>query len=98
MVLDRGLPLDQWIKSKRSPNAVLAMAAEVLELLSVLHRAGAVHRDIKPSNLLLMLQTQEWRLLDFGIAETVGVLHCHSLLYHTFVAPEVCPSMAMLHP
>ena len=37
-----------------------------------LHQAGYVHRDIKPSNALWMLQTQAWKLLDFGIACKAG--------------------------
>ena len=72
MVLDRGITLAEWSKSERSHSAVLSMAAEVLRLLELLHRAGSVHRDIKPANLLLIMHTQHWRLLDFGIAAPAG--------------------------
>ena len=72
LVMDRGITLDQWLEVPRSPGAVLVMATEVAELLATLHAGGTVHRDIKPGNLLLVLRTQKWRLLDFGIAAPVG--------------------------
>ena len=68
LVTDRGITLLQWAESFRSPSAVLAMVAEVAELLGTMHRGGIVHRDVKPANLLLILRTQHWRLLDLGIA------------------------------
>jgi serine/threonine protein kinase len=73
MVLDRGVTLKDWLKVKRNPSAVLAMIGEVLELLQQLHGSGYVHRDLKPENLLFVFHTQQWRLLDFGIAATSGV-------------------------
>ena len=68
LVTDRGITLTQWLTRPRPPAAILAMAVEVAELLAVLHRAGMVHRDIKPANVLLVTHTQQWRLLDVGIA------------------------------
>ena len=78
MIMDRGITLLQWLEVPRSTSAVLAMAADIAELLGTLHRAGVVHRDIKPANLLLVMHTQQWRLLDFGIVAPAGahVLSC----------------------
>ena len=72
IILDRGITLSQWLQTPRSHSAVVAMAAEILQLLGMLHRAGRVHRDIKPGNLLLVVHTQQWRLLDFGIVAQTG--------------------------
>jgi hypothetical protein len=73
LVLDRGVTLTQWLDVKRFPSAMWAMAAEVLELLALLHQSGSVHRDLKPENVLFIFHTQQWRLLDFGIAANVGM-------------------------
>ena len=50
------------------------MMHDVAACLKVVHEAGTVHRDIKPANVLLMLQSQCWRLIDFGIAAQAGAL------------------------
>jgi serine/threonine protein kinase len=42
--------------------------------LAALHAGGYVHRDLKPDNALWMLQSQEWKLIDFGIAAAIGAL------------------------
>jgi serine/threonine protein kinase len=80
MVLDRGVTLKDWLKVKRNPSLVLGMIVEVLELLEQLHSSGFVHRDLKPDNLLFVLHTQQWRLLDFGIAATAGAEDSIALL------------------
>jgi serine/threonine protein kinase len=72
IALDRGVTLQNWLEVKRLASAVLAMAGEVLELLSTLHKHGFVHRDLKPENILFVFHSQQWRLLDFGIASPVG--------------------------
>jgi serine/threonine protein kinase len=87
MVLDRGLTLSNWLEVERMPSAVWAMIGEVLTLLATLHKSGNVHRDLKPDNLVLVYQTMQWRVLDFGIASTVGMCHssplCTHVLCHT---------------
>jgi serine/threonine protein kinase len=74
MALDRGVTLKEWLQEDRLASSVLAMAGEVLALLAVLHASGHVHRDLKPDNLLFVFDNQKWRLLDFGIVASTGVL------------------------
>lgn len=45
---------------------------QVLDALQVAHSAGAVHRDIKPDNCLVVPDTMQVKLLDFGIARVLN--------------------------
>jgi serine/threonine protein kinase len=76
LVIERGTSLGDWMQEERSFGAVLNMLDEISRLLAVLHGAGRVHRDLKPGNVLLLLQTQVWRLIDFGISASTGAPQC----------------------
>ena len=61
----------------------LAVAAAALEALQYAHtisytlhetrQFGVVHRDIKPENVMIMTETGGVKLMDFGIAQPVGI-------------------------
>ena len=80
LVMERGMTLAEWVQQEPEALSVLSMFKACAALLARLHAAGQVHRDIKPDNVLLMLQTQAWRLIDFGIAAPVGA-DCVSALW-----------------
>jgi serine/threonine-protein kinase len=73
--------------------AVLAVAAQVLDVLSAADGKHVVHRDIKPSNLFLT-RTGHVKVLDFGVARMreIGPEHSTSsglaLGTPAFMAPE----------
>ena len=75
LVLARGMTLLTWNAEERGFGAVMSMFESLVELLAVLHAAGFVHRDLKPDNVLLLLDSQRWRLLDFGIMAAAGAHH-----------------------
>ena len=60
------------MQTPRAFPAVLHMFHDLAQQLATLHGGGYVHRDLKPDNTLWLLQTQEWRLIDFGIAAPIG--------------------------
>jgi predicted ATPase/signal transduction histidine kinase/tRNA A-37 threonylcarbamoyl transferase component Bud32/PAS domain-containing protein len=46
----------------------LKLAIQITASLSEIHGANIIHKDINPSNIVLNLETQELKIIDFGIA------------------------------
>jgi eukaryotic-like serine/threonine-protein kinase len=70
MELLDGRPLDELLAQHERhlpPEAVLAAAEQMLDVLVPAHAKGIVHRDIKPANLFA-LRDGTLKVLDFGIA------------------------------
>jgi hypothetical protein len=70
MELIEGVPFDRWLWSEPQHRIgevrVRKALSQLVDAVSVIHRAGKLHRDLKPSNVLI---TQDGRLvvLDFGL-------------------------------
>ncbi len=58
--------------------STIAIFLAVLDALAYAHRNNVVHRDIKPANIFIC-QSQEVKILDFGISKLVGDKHQQDL-------------------
>lgn len=47
---------------------ILQIAIQITEILSEIHSANVIHRDINPSNIIFNPQTEQIKIIDFGIA------------------------------
>ena len=68
-----GLTLDELIECDGPLSAarVIQLLRQACAALRHAHAAGIIHRDIKPANLLV-IEGDHLKLLDFGLAQTVG--------------------------
>ncbi|MFY4717737.1 serine/threonine-protein kinase [Streptomyces sp. LaBMicrA B280] len=80
MDLVRGTDLRTRLERERrlSPEAAVAIVADVADALAAAHAAGVVHRDVKPENVLLDMQgplgpggAHPALLTDFGVAKLI---------------------------
>lgn len=71
LVTERAVPLAEW-RPEGGQAHVLAMFQDVARLLSTVHAAGRVHGRLNAHAVLLLLQTQAWRLCDFRTATLAG--------------------------
>lgn len=72
MELLEGRPLGAAFEGDASVGRLVGLICQVLEGLSVAHRAGIVHRDIKPDNVFVGVDErglERVRILDFGISK-----------------------------
>lgn len=77
MELVAGEPITSFCETREFPLGVrLALFRSTCEAVAFAHRQAIVHRDIKPSNVLAVEggagEGQSIKLLDFGIAKTLG--------------------------
>ncbi len=49
----------------------LNLSMQITAILSEIHGASIIHKDINPSNIVLNLETQELKIIDFGIASAL---------------------------
>ncbi|GBF79610.1 trifunctional serine/threonine-protein kinase/ATP-binding protein/sensor histidine kinase [Aphanothece sacrum] len=50
----------------------LKLSLKIIDALSVIHQANIIHKDINPSNIIYNLETEEVKLIDFGIATSLS--------------------------
>lgn len=69
------------------PMTALTIALRAAEALTEAHRSGALHLNLKPSNLFI-LEGDQVKLVDFGVAQRVGLER--GMVYGDphFLAPE----------
>ncbi|MBG1267061.1 AAA family ATPase [Nostoc sp. WHI] len=50
----------------------LKLAVQITESLSEIHTENIIHKDINPSNIVLNLETQQLKIIDFGISTALS--------------------------
>jgi serine/threonine-protein kinase len=70
-----GVTLKDLVKSRGAlPLGVgLSIAKQMCHGLGAAHETGVVHRDIKPQNMLILPETGELKIMDFGISRVSSV-------------------------
>lgn len=72
MELVDGLPLDEYVsKHQAGIRECLTLMVSVAEAVHHAHQHDVIHRDPKPANILVD-ETRQPRILDFGVARMVG--------------------------
>lgn len=66
-----GRRLDEAIRAGLGRDTQLRIAGQIASALVAAHAEGIVHRDLKPNNVMLS-DTGEVKVLDFGLAWTAG--------------------------
>jgi serine/threonine protein kinase len=85
IVIERGEPLDEWIKrmARRANGGEIPLVAicqaltNIAERLLLLHNVGYVHCDLKPSNVLWLADMHAWTLIDFGSTCKAGMARAY---------------------
>jgi serine/threonine-protein kinase len=79
-----GITLKQLIRSRGAlPLGVgLSVAKQLAQGLGAAHEVGIVHRDVKPQNVLIVPETGELKVTDFGIARTTALEGAAGLTAH----------------
>ncbi|MEG5136808.1 MULTISPECIES: AAA family ATPase [unclassified Microcoleus] len=64
-----GESLTIWMQQRKfSIKEFLQIAIATTEILGQIHRANVIHKDINPSNIVYNLQTEQLKIIDFGIS------------------------------
>ena len=98
MELLAGGTLQERLKRGRlSTEEALDVAIALCDALSAAHAAGIIHRDIKPANIFLTNHGP--KLLDFGVAKTVGAVSADQSTAPLLTAPgDVLGTTAYMSP
>ena len=68
-----GESLSQALMGEPLPvDKFLPIGLRIADALGQIHQHQVVHKDINPSNIILNLETDELRIIDFGIATTLS--------------------------
>ncbi|MEP6524582.1 AAA family ATPase [Microcoleus vaginatus DQ-U2] len=64
-----GESLKIWMQQRKfSLKEFLLLAIATTEILGQIHRANIIHKDINPSNIVYNPQTEQLKIIDFGIS------------------------------
>jgi serine/threonine-protein kinase len=102
MELLSGSSLSSLLKQKAlSLSAVVLIVRRVAEALASAHAVGIIHRDLKPDNVHVEPDSLQVKVLDFGLAQVVGMsrLTRNGVVFGTpqYMSPEQASGAQMDH-
>jgi serine/threonine protein kinase len=64
-----GLSLKEWMDGRRLfiPE-FLTISIKIAEILGNIHKHNVIHKDINPANIIINPQTEQIKIIDFGIS------------------------------
>ena len=69
-----GIPLKKYFRENRVPlEEFLKIAIEIAGTLGELYQNNLIHKDINGANILINPDTQETRIIDFGISSRIDI-------------------------
>ena len=69
MELIQGTNLRHHInEAKMSQPQIFSVARQLCSALDYIHKQGIVHRDLKPDNVVFLADTEQIKIIDFGLA------------------------------
>ncbi len=85
----KGQALNEILKyyGKLSSMTAIDYLIKICEGLDYAHKRGVLHRDVNPSNIIIY-NTDQVKLIDFGLACPIGIVDEDSLGTLAYVAPE----------
>lgn len=64
-----GVTLDRWLREPHTKDRKLNILRQLLAAVGYIHSQGIVHRDLKPENLMITLNGDYLKVIDFGLAD-----------------------------
>ncbi|MBN1517889.1 serine/threonine protein kinase [Candidatus Sumerlaeota bacterium] len=71
----KGIEVSEYLNKNREQltvNSVLNLLEQICQALDYAHDQGIIHRDIKPNNIMVTVDEERVKVLDFGIARISG--------------------------
>ncbi|MGM9833457.1 MAG: serine/threonine protein kinase [Candidatus Limisoma sp.] len=65
-----GKTLKEWLAQEHTRKERRRIAGQIAEAVGYVHSVGIVHRDLKPENIIVTNNSNNVKLIDFGLADT----------------------------
>ncbi|MBR5085680.1 MAG: protein kinase [Muribaculaceae bacterium] len=85
-----GTTLLQWLKNGHSLDEKINILHQLMAAIAHCHNYQVVHRDLKPSNIMITLEDNSLKLIDFGLSDTDSYSSLKAAAGTVnYIAPEV---------